>query len=183
MEAGNRIEDIEEAADLWRQAQANHRLLVEQTPLDVKEAEGKVDEAKGKVDEIAADLRELEVKAPEPSLVEVVSVRPGDLVAPNQPIIRVLRTGDLWIKVYMPETNLSHVRLNQEVAVTVDGYPGRRLKGRIEQINAEAEFTPRNVQSVDERRHQVFGIRVFVADPEGILKSGMAAEVVIPLAP
>ena len=52
----------------------------------------------------------------------------------------------------------------------------------MEQINAEAEFTPRNVQSVDERRHQVFGVRVRVDDPQGIFKSGMAAEVVIPLA-
>ena len=55
-----------------------------------------------------------------------MSVRPGDLVAPNQPIVRVLRTGDLWIKVYMPETDLSQVRQDQEVTVTVDGYPGRR---------------------------------------------------------
>ena len=57
------------------------------------------------------------------------------------------------------------------------------MKGRIVQINAEAEFTPRNVQSVDERRHQVFGVKVLVDDPEGIFKSGMAAEVVVPLAP
>ncbi len=182
-EAGNRIEDMEEMAALWRQARANHQLLVEQTPLDVKAAEAKVEEARGKVDAVESDLRELEVKAPEPALVEVVAVRPGDLVAPNQPILRVLRTGDLWIKVYVAETDLGKVRLNQDVAATVDAYPGRLLKGRIEQINAEAEFTPRNVQSMEERRHQVFGVRVRVADPEGIFKSGMAADVVIPLAP
>ena len=65
-EAGNRIEDMEEADALWRQAKANHQLLVEQTPLDVKEAEAKVAEAAAKVEEIQADLRELEVEAPEP---------------------------------------------------------------------------------------------------------------------
>ena len=67
VEAGNRIEDVEEAAALWRQARANHQLLVEQTPLDVKAAEGKVEQAHGKVEEIEADVRELVVKAPEPA--------------------------------------------------------------------------------------------------------------------
>ena len=183
VESGNRIEDMEEAAAQWRQAKANHQMLVEQTPLDVKAAEAKVEQARGKVEEIEADLRELVVKAPEPAYVEVVSVRPGDLVAPNQPIVRVLRTADLWIKVYVAETDQGKVRKGQEVMATVDSYPGRALKGRIVQINAEAEFTPRNVQSVDERRHQVFGVKVRVDDPQGIFKSGMAAEVVVPLAP
>ena len=183
IEAGNRIEDMEEGAALWRQAKANHQLLVEQTPLDVADAEGKVAEARGKVDEIETDRRELVVTAPEPAVVEVLAVRPGDLVAPNQPIVRVLRAADLWIKVYVPETDLGRVRLDQAVTATVDAYPGRQLRGRVVQINAESEFTPRNVQSVDERRHQVFGVRVRVDDPQGIFKSGMAAEVVVPLAP
>jgi multidrug resistance efflux pump len=183
VEAGNRIEDMEEGAALWRQAKANHQLLVEQTPLDVAQAEAKVAEAKGKVEEIEADRAEMVVKAPEPAVVEVLAVRPGDLVAANQPIVRVLRASDLWIKVYVPETDLGKVRLNQAVTATVDAYPNRPLKGQVVVINSESEFTPRNVQSIDERRHQVFGVRVRVDDPQGIFKSGMAAEVVIPLAP
>jgi hypothetical protein len=59
----------------------------------------------------------------------------------------------------------------------VDSYPGKRFSGTVMQIAAESEFTPRNVQSVDERRHQVFGIKVRVPDPEGVFKSGMAADV------
>jgi len=73
------------------------------------------------------------------------------------------------------------VRLNDAVDVAVDSYPGRRFQGTIEQIASESEFTPRNVQSVDERRHQVFAVKVRVADPEGVFKSGMAAEVSLPL--
>ena len=182
-EAGSRIEDVEEGAALWRQAKANHQLLVAQTRLDIEQAEGRVAEARGKVDEIEADRRELTVKAPEPAVVEVLAVRPGDLVAPNQPIVRVLRTSDLWIKVYVPETDLGKVKVDQAVTATVDSFPGRVFQGRVIQISAESEFTPRNVQSVDERHHQVFGVRVRVDDPQGVFKSGMAAQVVIPVGP
>src|SRR5262249_29662049 len=144
-------------------------------------AEARAAEAAARVRELDVALKEAEVRAPEPALVEVVAVRPGDLVAANQPILRVLRTGDLWVKVYVPETDLARVRLHQKVELTVDGYPGRRFQGEVTHIAAESEFTPRNVQSVDERRHQVFGVRVRVADPQGVFKSGMAAEVTVPL--
>jgi HlyD family secretion protein len=181
MEAGNRVEDIEEGAAEYRRAKAAYEQLVAATHLDAEAAEGRVAEAQAKVREMDADWNELTVTAPEPAVVEVLAVREGDLVAANQPVLRVLRTADLWIKVYVPETELGKVRLDQEVKATVDGYPGRVFQGRVTQISAESEFTPRNVQSVDERRHQVFGVRVRVDDPQGVFKSGMAAEVVVPL--
>src|SRR5262249_61381527 len=93
----------------------------------------------------------------------------------NQIVVRVLRADDLWVKVYVPETDLGRVRLGQKVEVSVDGYPGRHFAGTVEQVAAESEFTPRNVQSADERRHQVFGVKVRVANPDGMFKSGMAA--------
>ena len=132
--------------------------------------------------EYKSNLLEAVVRAPERVLVEVVSVRKGDLIAPNQPILRVLRADDLWVKIYVPETQLAKLRLNQEVEVTVDGYSDRRFHGTIMQIAGESEFTPRNVQSADERRHQVFGVKVRVPNPQGVFKSGMAAEVTVPLA-
>jgi multidrug resistance efflux pump len=109
----------------------------------------------------------------------VLGVRKGDVVAPNQAIVRVLRADDLWVKAYVPETELGRVRLGQAVDVGVDGYPGRRFAGTVEQIASESEFMPRNVQSADERRSQVFGVKVRVANPDGMFKSGMAAEIVM----
>ena len=102
-------------------------------------------------------------------------------MAPNQPVVRVLRAADLWVKAYVPETQLGKVRLNQQVDVTIDSYPGKKFQGTVIQIASSSEFTPRNVQSADERKHQVFAIKVHVPDPEGVFKSGMAAEVVLPL--
>jgi HlyD family secretion protein len=65
--------------------------------------------------------------------------------------------------------------------VTVDSHPGKRFKGKVILIQGEGEFTPRNVQSADERKNQVFGVKVRVEDGQGVFKSGMAAEVFLPL--
>jgi HlyD family secretion protein len=180
--AGSRKEDIDEAAAELKRTRANALLLQHGNRYeDIAEAEAALAEARGKLHEVEAQLREATLRAPEQAVVEVLGVRKGDVVAPNQIIVRVLRADDLWVKVYVPETDLGRVRLGQTVAVSVDGYPGKRLAGTVEQIAAESEFTPRNVQSADERRHQVFGVKVRVANPDGLFKSGMAAEVTIPL--
>lgn len=152
---------------------------------EITAAEANVGEIRGKLDEIEANLREAVVRAPDRAVVDVMAVRKGDLVQPNQPVVRVLRAGDLWVKVYVPETQLGKVRLGVPAEVTIDSYPGRRFQGTVSYVAAESEFTPRNVQSVDERRHQVFGLKVRVPQPDDpgrwVLKSGMAAEVVLRL--
>ena len=183
LRAGTRPEELDEAqADLKRARAQLDLLLAGTRSEDLAAAEARVAEARGKLKEVEDRLEETVVRAPESAVVEVLAVRPGDLVAPNQPLVRVLRADDLWVRVYVPETQLSRVRLGQQVEVRVDGYPGRRFDGTVMQIAGVSEFTPRNVQSPDERRHQVFGVKVRVADPQGIFKSGMAAEVTVPLA-
>lgn len=151
----------------------------------IAESESKVAEYEGKLEELKANLREAEIHAPYRSVIEVLSVRKGDLVPPNQTVVRILKADDLWVRVYVPETQLGKVRLHQSAEVTVDSYPDRRYTGEIIQIDAISEFTPRNVQSVDERRFQVFGVKVRVPQPDDprqqMFKSGMAAEVFIPL--
>src|SRR5262249_42889585 len=165
-----------------KRTRANALLLQNGTRYeDIAEAEATLAEARGKLREVEAQLREASLRAPERAVVEVLSVRKGDVVTPNQTIVRVLRADDLWVKVYVPETDLGRVRLGQKVEVSVDGYPAKRFAGTVEHIAGESEYTPRNVQSADERRHQVFGVKVRVANPDGLFKSGMAAEGVMPL--
>ena len=108
-------------------------------------------------------------------------MRPGDLVPPNQSVVRMLRVEDLWVKVYVPETQYGLVTLDKEVDVTIDSHPGKVFKGIVIQRANISEFTPRNVQSIDERRNQVFGVKILVSDPQGVLNAGMAAEVTIRL--
>jgi multidrug resistance efflux pump len=182
MEAGYRPEEVAEAeADLARY-QADYDLLQAGTRQEDK------DEAAAKVNLIQSQIEELDVKraertvyAPEKAVVEVIGVRPGDIAAPNAPLVKVLRADDLWVKAYISEVDLGHIALGKKVDVTIDTFPGKRFQGVVTYIASESEFTPRNVQTIDERRHQVFGFKVRVADPQGVFKSGMAAEVFLPL--
>jgi multidrug resistance efflux pump len=179
---GTREEDKAEAAADFARAYANYDVLEAGTRYeDIDAAEARAAEARGRLHELEANRAEAIVRAPGKVLIEVLAVRKGDVVAPNQPILRVLSAADMWVKIYVPETELGKVRLGQDAEVTVDSYPGKRFAGTVIQVAAVSEFTPRNVQSADERKHQVFGIKVRVNDPQGVFKSGMAAEVTLPL--
>ena len=182
MEKGFRPEEIAEAAAELEQIQANYELLLAGTRQEeIDQAAAMVAQLKARIQELDIQRRERTVYAPEPAIIEVLAVRPGDYVAPNQPVARVLRAGDLWVKAYISEVDMGHVRVGQKVQVTMDTFPNKRFNGEIKYIASESEFTPRNVQTVDERRHQVFGLKVRVADPQGVFKSGMAATVHVPL--
>ncbi len=179
---GNRPEEVAEAAALLDQARANLDLLKAGTRAeDIAALEAQVEQTRARLREVEANLAEAVVHAPSKAVVDVVSVRQGDLVAAGQAVVRVLQADDLWVKVFIPETELGRIRLGEAVEVTVDSHPGVRFHGRFAQIAHESEFTPRNIQSVDERRHQVFSAKVRVEDAHGVFKSGMAAVVTVPL--
>jgi HlyD family secretion protein len=182
MESGFRPEEIAESKAEVARLQANYDLLLAGTRSEeIDEARANVADLKARIDEIDVRRKERTVVAPERAVVETLMVRPGDIAAPNQAVALVLRADDLWVKAYISEVNLGRIRLGQKVEVTCDAYPGKRFEGVITFIASESEFTPRNVQTIDERRHQVFGFKVRVSDPQGVFKSGMAADVWLPL--
>jgi HlyD family secretion protein len=181
--SGSRPEDITAAEAELAQLAARHELLRKGTREEDKAlAAANLSEAEADLAEAETKLRETRVVAPERCVIEVLAVRPGDVLQPGEPVARVLRADDLWVKVFVPATELGKLRLNQSVEVAIDSHPGQRFKGEVIQIASIGEFTPRNVQSPDERKHQVFAVKVRVADPGGIFKSGMAAEVFVTLA-
>ena len=122
----------------------------------------------------------MKIAAPSDAVLEVLSVKVGDVLAPNQPAATLLLTNHLWVRVYVPEPWLGQIQLGQQVAVRVDSAPGKDFPGVVEQIARAAEFTPRNVQTVGERIKQVFGIKVRLDPREGQLRVGMAADVNFP---
>ena len=183
MKNGGWEPEIKEAEALAKQAAANLDLLKVSLGEERRMLTAKMDQKLAEIDEVKAQLAESTIRAPARAIIDVLPVRKGDVLAPNQTVARILKLDDLWVKIFVPETEVGKVRLGQAVEVTVDAYPGRRFQGTIYYIASQSEFTPRNVQSIDERRHQVFGIRVRVTDPaaEGVLKSGLAATVYVPL--
>jgi len=143
----------------------------------------RIAQARAQLAEIDAQLREMKIVAPSDCVVEVLSVKVGDVLAQNREIATLLLAEHLWVRVYVPEPWLGDIRLGESVKVRVDSDPNKDFQGTVEQIAREAEFTPRNVQTVGERIKQVFGIKVRLDNREGKLRAGMAADVTFPNVP
>jgi HlyD family secretion protein len=140
----------------------------------------RVAQARARLAEMDAQLGEMNIVAPSDSVLQDLSEKVGDVLVPNQAVATLLLTNHLWVRVYVPEPWLGHIQLGEQVAVRVDSDPGKDFAGVVEQIARAAEFTPRNVQTVDERIKQVFGIKVRLDNREGKLRAGMAADVTFP---
>ena len=136
-----------------------------------------IDSAKAAYNYDQARAREAQVASPSDATVEVLDVRPGDLIAPNTPVGTLLERDQVYIRIYIPETEIGRVRLGQQAEVRVDSFPNTVFNGVVEQINQQAEFLPRNVQTRSERVHEVIGVKVRVNDTTGGVRSGMAADV------
>jgi multidrug resistance efflux pump len=178
--AGTRPEQIAQARQRYQEALAAQR-LVEQGPRveEIRAAEAALAQARARLELVRTQLRESRIVAPVASLVEVLDLRPGDLVAPNQPVAKLLEPDQTFVRVYLPETRLGWIAVGQAARISVDSFPGRSFAGVVEQINAAAEYTPRNVQTVEERADQVFGVKVAIREGSGLLRAGMAASVTL----
>ena len=170
-------QQYEDVATRARVAQESYRQLQRGSRAeDLAAARAALDREGERLAFLLRQSEEAVVRAPADGVVESLDLRPGDLVAPNRPVARILEPGQLWVRVWVPEPSLGHVRVGQPVAITVDSFPARRFPGRIVEIRQQGEYTPRNVQTRKQRMDQVFGAKVAI-DPAPELKPGMAAEV------
>ena len=168
---GYRPEEIASAEAHYHQTQANLEKLERgnrREDVDLAKAAYAYDEAR---------FRERQVVAPSAAIVEVLDVRPGDLIAPNTPVATLLEKDQIYVRIYIPETEYGRLKLGQKAEVRVDSFPNTVFEGVLEQINQQAEFLPRNVQTREERVHQVFGVKIRINDPAGRVLAGMAADV------
>ena len=131
--------------------------------------------ANASLDAIGRQIEELTVHCPVDGTIEAVELRPGDLIAANAPALTVLDNSELWVRAYVPENHLD-LRDGQKVRVTVDSLSNKFFAGHISFIARQAEFTPGNVQTPEERSKQVFRIKVILDEREG-LRPGMSADV------
>ena len=111
----------------------------------------------------------------------IVTVRhrePGEIVPAGSPVLTVMNRDDRWVRIYIPETRVGTVRVGQPVTISSDSYPGKSYHGEIIYIASEAEFTPKTVQTIEERVKLVYAVKVRIADdPSYDLKPGMPADV------
>lgn len=156
------------ARETLREAERGNR------PEDKQQATADLKQEAAQLAYLERQRDELVVRSPVAGVVEVFDLRPGDLVGANQPVASLLERDQLWVRVYVPEPKLGLVQVGQKAAIAVDTFPGRAFPGRIVEIRHQAEYTPRNVQTLDQRSDQVFGVKVAI-DPSPELKAGMAA--------
>lgn len=146
----------------------------------VEAARMRVVQARAQLADIDAQLAEMQVKAPTDSTLEVLSVKVGDVLAGNREVATLILPQNLWVRVFVPEPWLGLMKVGERVRIRVDSFPGKDFEGTVEQINRHAEFTPRNVQTVEDRIRQVFGVKIRLENKEDKLRAGMAADVFFP---
>ena len=123
------------------------------------------------------------LRAPFAGMILVRQAELGEVVSPGTPIVTLADLDHIWLRVYVPETDLGRVHWGQEVIVRTDTYPGKSYLGRVSFIAGEAEFTPKSVQTEKERVTLVYRVKVDVENPNYELKPGMPADAYIQIKP
>jgi multidrug resistance efflux pump len=144
---------------------------------DIAAARAELTLADGQLKEAEARWAEREVRSPAAAVVETMDLRPGDLLAANVPVAQLLEADQLYVVVYVPETRLGAVHIGQSAQIRVDTYPNQTFQARVEQIRQQSEFLPRNVQTKEERVHQVIGVKLRVENRDNLLRAGVSADV------
>jgi HlyD family secretion protein len=152
---------------------------VDKLELDLKALNAQADQVRAALAIAADDLKESRLLAPFNGFITVKDVEQGEFVQAGSPVVTLAQLDRVWVKTYVPETQLGRVRLSQAVEVISDSYPGKIYQGRVTYISPEAEFTPKNVQTKEERIKLVYRIKVSLDNPNQELKAGMPVDVVL----
>jgi multidrug resistance efflux pump len=178
---GSRREELKQAEARAAEAHANARLVrLGSRVEDIRAGMAQVEAAKGRLAQIQVMIDELIVRTPRAARVEALDLRPGDILAPNATAATLLEEDQLYVRIFVPETQLGHIRVGQKVPVSVDSFPERTFPGVVERINQVGEYSPRNLQTADERANQVFGTRIGLTEGREMLRAGMAAFIQVP---
>ncbi|MBC2721453.1 HlyD family efflux transporter periplasmic adaptor subunit [Desulfosporosinus sp.] len=124
-------------------------------------------------------LSKLTLKSPASGQVLYQNVELGQVVNLGSTLATILDPNDLWIKVYVPGAKLSQIKMGGTVSIAADAYPDKTFKGQIQYISTQAEFTPKNVQTKEERTTTVYAVKIGITDTEDQLKAGMPADITL----
>jgi HlyD family secretion protein len=172
--------NVTRAQATYERAQQVLNELVEGTrkeELDVDRAD--VHQAKANLDMSRIRLSYTVLRAPFDGVILVRQAELGEVVSPGTPIVTLADLDHIWLRVYLPETDLGKVCWGQAVNVRTDTYPGKTYTGRVSVIASDAEFTPKSVQTEKERVTLVYRIKIDVENPNHELKPGMPADAYI----
>ena len=145
-------------------------------PEEITSARVRQEFAAAQVDFLKKKVHDCILTAPTSGVVTLRSIEPGELVGMGTNVLRITELDRVNLMIYVNEAELARVRIGQEAKVSVDGYPGKAFSGNVVYIAPSAEFTPKNVQTKEERTKLVFGVKIEIQNPDGSLKPGLPAD-------
>jgi HlyD family secretion protein len=163
--------------------QAANSRTVAQNEAALKRAKDDVKNAKAAIDEIAANIVYLNINSPARGVVTARTVEPGAVVAAGQTVISLINLDTVFLRAYVPDSEIGKVRLNQKALVYYDSDPHHGVNGKVIEIDPKASFTPENIYFRDDRVKQVFGIKILIDNPANYAKPGMPADADIDISP
>ena len=170
--------DYDRARDLYNKGVISKRSFDEaKGALDV--AEAALRQAKAVEDVAKIALSEAIVSAPVTGTVILKAMEAGELVNTGAAIVTLADLSKIYLTVYVPEKDVGRVKLVQSVEIMVDSYPEEKFTGKVIYISPQAEFTPKYIQTKEERVTQVFGVKIEVSNPQLKLKPGLPADAII----
>lgn len=146
---------------------------------DISQAKAQLRSNEAQLALLRQQVADAELHAPFDAVVQSRLMEPGEMASPTKPVFSLATIGTKWVRAYISETKLSHVRNGSQAEIRVDSMPNAVLKGWVGFISPVAEFTPKAVQTEDLRTNLVYEIRVFVKDAQNVLRLGMPATVKI----
>jgi membrane fusion protein YbhG len=148
-------------------------------PEELKQAEANLNRAVANVNLIKKSINDCYVTSPSNGFMVKKFVEKGETVNAMSSLFQVSDLSKVDIVIYVSENELGKVKLNQSAEITTDSYPDKKYPGRVSYISPNAEFTPKNIQTKEERTKLVFAVKIKINNPEFELKDGMPADAVI----
>jgi HlyD family secretion protein len=149
---------------------------------DIAIAQSNLKEADANLGMSRVNLGYATLRAPSAGVITVRQAELGEVVVPGTPVVTLADLDHIWLRAYLPETDLGRIRWGQDAVITTDTYPGKQYHGRVSFIASDAEFTPKSVQTYKERVTLVYRIKIDIDNPSHELKPGMPADAHITLA-
>lgn len=150
-------------------------------PEEIEQAKANLHKSIAGVELIKKNIRDCYVTSPINGFIVNTFVEKGETVSPMSSLFKVSNLENIELEIYVSTEELAYVKLGQEADVTIDGFIDKVYKGKVTYISSEAEFTPKNIQTKDERTKLVFAVKISISNKDYDLKSGMPADAVIRL--
>mgnify|MGYP000916884047 CR=1 FL=1 len=177
---GPRAEKIAQARAALAQVTAQFDLVLAGPRKEtIQQATARTEQAQAGIQLARTNLDNAILKSPLTGIVLSKNTEPGEFVAAGTPVVTVADLENVWLRAYISETDLGRVKIGQVVHVTTDTYPDKQYDGRVSFISSEAEFTPKSVQTSQERVKLVYRIKVDITNIDMQLKPGMPADGII----